>query len=156
MVTDDEWLDKLGTSRLFTHIDKQALTDLVALGTQATYPEGKALVTCEQENPYLFYVIAGTLDVLLPESEERFSEIKLSTFKAGDCFGEYSIVDAAPASASVVAKTEVQLFYIERSALLAFLDANPSVGKQLYYNLLRLLVVRLRSYNHELDLFQPY
>jgi CRP-like cAMP-binding protein len=93
------------------------------------------------------------MEALLPRTESRLSAVRLNELGPGDCFGEYAFVDQRPASATIRALTNAEVFSIGYDALHAFLDEHPTVASIVYQNLLHILVRRLRMTNAELDLF---
>jgi CRP-like cAMP-binding protein len=74
--------------------------------------------------------------------------------QAGDCFGEYSLLDQQLTSASVTATQDGELLKITKPAFDEILNANDHIAKIIYYNLLQVLIGRLRkldaSYNQYL------
>ena len=97
----------------------------------------------------LYIVIAGHFKVLRPsgvvvpmlQPEELDA---LYEFHAGDCFGEYSLIDNQPASASVVAAEASQAIQIPRRDFNSVLMSDYRIAKSVYHNLLLLLTDRLR------------
>ena len=92
-------------------------------------------------------------EAFLPKTEHRISAVRLNELGPGLCFGEYALVDQQPASATIRALTDVEVFCIRFEALHAFLDSHTIVASIIYQNLLHILVQRLRASNAELDLF---
>jgi CRP-like cAMP-binding protein len=104
----------------------------------------------------LFVVVSGNVEVMLPKSApglQRFTAVKLANFGPGECFGEYSLVDLRPATATATVKQDAELLKISRTDLDQVLNRNCHIARQFYYNLALLLVDRLRRHNEELDLF---
>ena len=81
------------------------------------------------------------------------SKVQLNTLCAGDCFGEYSLIDQNPISASVVATEAGELIQITKPAFDAVLQANDRIAKTVYFNILRILVGRLRKLDAEYHRF---
>ena len=70
-----------------------------------------------------------------------------SRFVRGDCFGEYSLIDRSPASATVSAVAPSQALQIVRHTFDAALQSDYRIAKTVYFNLLLLLTARLRAAN---------
>jgi len=68
----------------------------------------------------------------------------LYEFRRGDCFGEYSLLDNHPASASVIAAEPSQAIQIPRREFNSVLMSDYRIAKTVYHNLLLLLTGRLR------------
>jgi CRP-like cAMP-binding protein len=81
------------------------------------------------------------------------SKVQLNTLNAGDCFGEYSLIDQQPTSASVIATQPGELIKIPKPAFDAVLQTNDRIAKTIYHNILRILIQRLRRLNIDYNLF---
>ncbi|MEM6640956.1 MAG: cyclic nucleotide-binding domain-containing protein [Pseudomonadota bacterium] len=97
----------------------------------------------------LYIVTEGHFEVLRPSG----AVVPLLTpddvgalyeFHPGDCFGEYSLIDNQPASASVVAATGARAIQIPRRDFNAVMMSDYRIAKLVYHNLLTLLTERLR------------
>jgi CRP-like cAMP-binding protein len=71
----------------------------------------------------------------------------------GDCFGEYSLIDQQPTSASVIATQPGELIKITKPAFDAILQDNDRIAKIVYFNILRILIRRLRKLDTNYNLF---
>jgi CRP-like cAMP-binding protein len=87
------------------------------------------------------------------QGERRTTKVQINTLNAGDCFGEYSLIDQQPISASVIATQPGELMKITKPAFDAILQANDHIAKTVYYNVLHLLIKRLRKLNTDYNLF---
>jgi CRP-like cAMP-binding protein len=126
---------------------------LYEAGDVATVPRGTVIVNEGDRLHQLFILLSGRIEVFLPRGERRVSEVKLTELGPGDCFGEYAFVDRQPASATIRANEDCEVYSIAHDTLKEFLDTHHSVASVIYRNLLRILVGRLRASNAELDLF---
>lgn len=68
----------------------------------------------------------------------------------GSLFGEISLFDQEPRSASVIAATDCQVIVIDRRPLLDFMEAHPEIGYPLLKEIMTSLVTRLRMANKRL------
>lgn len=91
----------------------------------------------------LYVVVQGTVAVIVDGEE-------VAELQAGEHFGELSLVDAEPRSATIVAKGFGHLLRIERDALREFCMQEPSLGNLLLWKLVATLGRRLRSTNQRL------
>lgn len=124
----------LSTVDLFAGVPRRQLKKLVGLGRETEHRAGQALAS-EGLGALAFHlVLAGEASVHLDGKEVR-------RLQGGDYFGEISMIDGRPRSASVVAETPLRTFAINRTDFLALLDAEPSVGR----SLLEGLCARLRA-----------
>jgi len=140
-------------NHLFHKLPESLASLLFDAGEVSDIPAGTIIVNEGEALDRLFVVLSGKVEVYLPESESRFSSVRLTTMGPGDCFGEYGFVDRQPASASIRSIEPVELYGIPFQTLHKFLDSHHSVAAIVYKNLLAILVKRLRASNAELDLF---
>jgi CRP-like cAMP-binding protein len=145
----------LKQSGVFKGLTSDGLESLQRIGSAVELDAGEVIIEEGQRVTDLFVVIRGELEVFMPQTESRVTRIRVARKGPGDCIGEYSFVDKNPASASVAAKVPSEVFRISQAEFQKKLDADPTIGRTVYRNLLRLLVARLREDNEMLDLFRP-
>ena len=107
-------------------------------------------------NGYIYLVLSGELEVFLPDTAERFSKVTLAKRSRGHYVGEYSFLDASPASASVKTVGDCILFQIPHEEIQNLFRTDHEIGQVIYKNLLTNLVNRLRESHQELDIIQPF
>jgi CRP-like cAMP-binding protein len=142
---------RLAALRLLHDLDEESRDALVAKFLVEDVPTDRHLLEEGQGNSRLFVVLKGCVSVRLPKRTTRPTEVKLATLGAGEIFGEYSLFDEQPVSATVFAAEPSRVAWIERTTLDAFFEERRDAGRRFYDAMLRLLVARLRSKNAELD-----
>lgn len=105
----------------------------------------------------LYIIIDGQVEVFLPKKmkgsfKERPTKIRLGRLNRGDCFGEYSLIDNEPASASVIADGPCEVLKISREYVRETLGSSDAIAKTIYLNMLRVLIIRARESDKVLDL----
>lgn len=106
--------------------------------------QGETIVKQGDRGDTMYTVIQGTVGVMVGGRE-------VTTFGAGEHFGELALVDELPRSADIVAKNEVRLLGIERAALREFCMLEPALGNQILWKLTTTLGDRLRQTNRMLE-----
>ena len=139
--------------QIFHRLPETLCQTLFESGETRAVPAGDIIVSEGDPLHHLFIVLEGRTEALLPKTGSRQASVRLNKFGPGDCFGEYAFIDRRPASATVRALTDAEVFCIHYDDLRAFLDGHPTVASIIYQNLLHILVRRLRMTNAELDLF---
>jgi CRP-like cAMP-binding protein len=135
---------------------EEDLERFASAGRKVSFGEGDILLD-EGDPPPGFYVVAeGELRVFLPRElkgrkEHRVSDVELNRLREGDCFGEYSLIDRKPASATIRGVRAGSLVHITTETFLRILEGDDRIGKTVYRNLLHLLVRRLRTREKEYD-----
>jgi CRP-like cAMP-binding protein len=161
---DDETLRTLANVAVFKGLTPDEVKLFYNSSQRVTFKKADTLLEKGQVGSALYIILTGQFEVNLPlgvyvpqqtgsQVERRTSKVQLNTLKAGDCFGEYSLIDQQPASASVIATQSGELIQVTKAAFDAILQANDRVAKTVYYNILHILVERLRKLNTEYNLF---
>jgi CRP-like cAMP-binding protein len=140
-------------NQIFYRLPESLCENLFDAGETLSFSAGSIVLNEGDRLRCLYIVLKGQTEALLPKTESRLSAVRLNELGPGDCFGEYAFIDQRPASATIRALTDAEVFCIGYDELRAFLDEHPTVASIIYQNLLHILVRRLRESNAELDLF---
>jgi CRP/FNR family cyclic AMP-dependent transcriptional regulator len=133
-VNKTELQSRLASIDLFQGLPKRALRQVVGAGRETSHDDGHEVIT-EGSGAVGFHLItSGQARVTRGESVRR-------TLGVGDYFGEISVIDGQPRSASVEAVGELHTFLISPVVLKTVLDDHPEVARRL----LVLLCKRLRE-----------
>jgi len=96
-----------------------------------------------QEGRSLYIVVAGKVRVHLEDKD-------LAILDKGSCFGEMSLFDAEPRSASVTAITSCDCLVLTQQQLYEAIDETPDIA----VNIIRLLSRRIRTQNIQINELQ--
>jgi len=148
--------DILSHVEVFDGLAKADLKIISKCCQRISFKKGETLIEIGQTPSAFYILIKGQLRVLLPErlegrKEHRASAVNLNTLNEGDCFGEYSLIEKIPASASVIGVQSGEVLKIPENGFHQIM-ANDRIGKTVYCNLLHILIKRLRKKEEELDL----
>jgi len=108
-----------------------------------TYKSGDVIIEENSSGDEAFYVLSGKVEVH-KKVEDGF--IILSEFTKGDIFGEMSVIDEAPRSASIVAVEDTQVKVIRREHLINTIQNDKKVS----IKFLKRIFERLRDVNLKL------
>ena len=142
---------ELAKHPLLCGLDDAARDAFIEIVHVEDVPAGRWVLEEGQPNARLFIILEGAVSVKLPKRARRVSEVKLATLAAGDIFGEYSVFDGQPVSATVFAVQDARVAWVEKAALDAYVDGHREAGRGLYEALVKILVGRLRANDTELD-----
>jgi CRP/FNR family transcriptional regulator, cyclic AMP receptor protein len=96
------------------------------------------IIVCQEEpGTELYIVLHGRVRVALLSGEGE--EFILNELKAGDFFGEVSLIDAEPRSASVIAEESTTLAVLRRERLLEAIRDEPQIALDLLAALTRIV-----------------
>ena len=156
MIFKNKMVDALSHVEVFEGLTQDDLKIISKHCKRMGFEKGDTLVEIEQRPSAFYILLRGRLRVFLPKQIEgkkecRISEINLNILNKGDCFGEYSLIEKMPASASVVAVQPGEVLKVTDNEFDRIM-ANDRVAKTVYYNLLHILIKRLRKKEQELDM----
>ena len=111
---------------IFQGLPRETLADLAKRVWHKQAEAGSVIVSQEDAGDALFVIAKGKVKVVLYGETGR--EIILSMLKAGDFFGEMSLLDSQPRSDNVVAVEDSELLCLDREGFQTHLLANPSTA----------------------------
>jgi small-conductance mechanosensitive channel/CRP-like cAMP-binding protein len=142
-------LKTLKRVELFAQMTDEELRKLAVRLKYAPFAKGN--VIAKQGTPaqhWLFVIISGEAEVYLEGAEgERRS---LNVLSKGNFFGEMSLMTGSPRAASVIAKTDVECYRLDKEAFEEILQERPSIAEEIAH----ILVARraeLDTAMHDLD-----
>ncbi len=118
---------------LFSFLNLQELTLLSSKIEERKFKVGHKICIEGQRGNGMYGVIRGKISVQKGKQE-------IALLDSGDFFGEMSLIDSSPRSATCVALEEATLLYIRRSTVFTFCFERPDALREM----MRVLVRRLR------------
>ena len=129
---------------LFQGLSKSEYEAICKAMIQRKFSANDIIVHEEDEESQTFFIIAsGKVYVTVFTSEGK--QTILATLQKGDFFGEMSILDGKPRSASIIAAGECELFMLYRKPLLEILKRYPKITIQMLITMSQ----RLRHSNND-------
>src|SRR5687768_10797492 len=113
---------------LFAGLDEPLLNDLSRGLTAAEFPAGAQIIAQGEESAALYIVRSGKVRVVRPSNG---SEMVLAVFGTGDCFGELSLCDGLPRSASVIAVEPTSTYVLSGEAFERFIARHPRAAAKI-------------------------
>lgn len=129
---------------LLANFAPEELSLLSSFGDSRSYAEDDVVIRQGDDNRCLYLVLKGRLEVL--QDVDGFNK-KVATLEAGDSMGEVSIFDPGPASATVRAAGEAEVWLITEESIDRLHSANPKVAYRLLSRITTCLSKRLRQMN---------
>jgi CRP/FNR family transcriptional regulator/CRP/FNR family cyclic AMP-dependent transcriptional regulator len=109
---------------IFASLTENDLVDLASHLREVKYEKGSAIISVDDPGTRFFVVAKGKVKVVLYSTDGR--EVIFSLMKDGDFFGEMSLLDGKPRSATVIAQGDVSLLTLERDDFIKWLEGHPS------------------------------
>jgi CRP-like cAMP-binding protein len=131
-------------SPLLGAIPKEDLQALVKLARVRSWQPGHVLFQRGDPGDGLYAIVSGQVRIVLEGANG--AEVTVRLLATGDVFGEFSVLDGAPRSATAVTNTAVRTLHITAAAFDEWLAAHPAVAR----HMLAQLAQRVRTTNDQL------
>ena len=142
---DASTVDLLKGVELFSELNEEQLGMIANLVIVKNYNRDETVVLEGDDSVQALYLIAtGSVQVYMTGIDGR--ETILSFLERGDFFGEMSLIDGEPRSASVRTVTDATLLVIHRESFLSLLRKSPEIAMALMSELCK----RLRKANKQI------
>jgi CRP-like cAMP-binding protein len=126
----------LKTVPIFNIDNETVLTDLASQLAEVEFPANHPIMQQGEAGHSLYLLVKGRVRVHL-------DELTLAQLDAGACFGEMSVFDTQPRSASVTTLDVSKCFVLTQQQVLQAMTASPAIA----IHLIRLLAGRVRELN---------
>jgi len=133
---------------LFRELTTTELMMVLMATNKKQYEPGQVIVREGNEGDSLFIVKEGEVEVR--KYDGKGSEHQLATLGPGECFGEISLIDSEPRSASVYAQTDCTLYRITRNNFADLILHHKEIERKFYKAISITLAQRLRRVNEYL------
>ena len=130
----DAKLELLGNVSLFSGCTKRVLARIASLADEIDVPEGKVLTRQGEPGRECFVIADGRAKVTMRGKRS-------TSMGPGSCFGEISLLDQGPRSATVTAETDMRLLVLTSRGFWTLLREVPVVTP----GIMRGLAERLRE-----------
>ena len=146
MVVTQEVHSLLKGVDLFASLSDEELLQIAMVTSFRTFKRDETIILERDDSIKALYIVAdGDVQVYLTGPDGR--ETILSLLSRGDFFGELSLLDGDPRSASVRAVSDCRVLVLMRQDFLKLLDAKPSLVRTLLAELSK----RLRRANKQIS-----
>lgn len=131
------YLKKIG---LFSSLSEEDIATILSHAETKTFAAGAYIFREGDDGDAMYVVLSGDLEVLKVQPATHI-EKRLAERGEGDFFGEMSLLDNQPRSASLRAKTEARLLEIKKSEFDRILHQHTNIGIEI----IRIISLRLRA-----------
>jgi CRP-like cAMP-binding protein len=152
----DRYRETIAQSVVFEGLAPADLDRILARCQERGVDPGQVALREGHPGDGLSVILEGRMEVLLLRQRvkggRRPTPVRLNTLGPGRCFGEYSLLDDSPCSATVQALVPTKVCFLPRVDFRRLVGEDDRVARVVYGNLLRFLVGRLRGKDQELDM----
>jgi CRP-like cAMP-binding protein len=118
--------EQLQTATLFKGVSLSDLEALVHLMRRQSFPEGAVLFEKESIGDSVYIILSGHIRIYTQDAEGH--ELTIRHYGPTQIFGEFSVIDQRPRSASAAAADPLEVLILHRDDFLAFLKERPLMG----------------------------
>ncbi len=142
-VTVARKIDTLKRIPLFARLRYKEMVRLLEIITVERLAAGEVIIEEKSVGEEMYVVLTGEVEVL------RGGEV-VATLGTGNHFGEMSLIDLEPRSATVRASVDTRLMIMHKRPLFALLQREPHLGMKVFWAFLKAMSHRLREQDREL------
>jgi CRP/FNR family transcriptional regulator, cyclic AMP receptor protein len=130
---------------LLSSLSELQLSTLAAASVRRSFPKGRTIVAEGEPSQSLYILLSGRAKVQRSDAEGK--EVILAMIGPGEFFGEMSLIDDAPRSASVITVESCDFMAIQKDSFKAMLAQSSDMAMQI----MRGLVKRLREADKKIE-----
>ncbi|WP_342381729.1 cyclic nucleotide-binding domain-containing protein [Myxococcus stipitatus] len=142
IVPRDDGYEYLKAIPIFGELSLEDMRDLYRVARQVLIPAGAVVLEKGTMGVGLFVLLEGTVEVFSGTEDDAR---RLNTLGPGAHLGEISLVQDAPVSARVKARTAVRALRITRAGFQHYLDTHESAALRIYRLFTQNLAARVRA-----------
>lgn len=130
---------------LFSGLTDSQIERLAAGSVRRSFPKGRTIVAEGEPSQSLYVLLSGRAKVQRSDTEGK--EVILAVLGPGECFGEMSLIDDAPRSASVITIESCDFMSINKESFKSMLVSSPEISMRI----MKGLVKRLREADKKIE-----
>lgn len=141
-------VDLLAKIHIFAGLQPAYLRRIAAVGTREQHQAGATVFSEGSEGDKMYLILSGA--VRISRQVPGLGEEALAVLRAGNYFGEMSLVDESPRSADAKAHEAAELLVLKKDDLEDLLFVDRDLAYDLLWNFVRTLTSRLRDTNDKM------
>ncbi|MBC7473215.1 MAG: Crp/Fnr family transcriptional regulator [Candidatus Sericytochromatia bacterium] len=130
---------------LFSHLDNEELEQLSQICSEKKFEKGQTIFYEEDMGTGFYLIMSGQVKIVMLSSDGR--EHILGLLRENDFFGEMSILDGQPRSATAIALSDIKTMTINREDFTKLLRSNPDMAIKIMF----VLCKRLRQADRNVE-----
>jgi len=134
----NEKIALLQSTNIFSETPESILSELAPLMQEMTLEEGTDVFKEDDPGDSMYIISSGQVHI-------HRRKTTLAVLRQNQVFGELSLLDAEPRSATATAKTYAILFKIEQEPFYRLVDTRPEIAR----GFIKMLCGRLRTLNEK-------
>ncbi|MEW6585772.1 MAG: cyclic nucleotide-binding domain-containing protein [Nitrospirota bacterium] len=130
---------------IFQDLERRELKKIKRILHQRQYSEKEVIFSQGDVGLGMYIIVDGEVGIVCGPDSRVLAELK-----GGDFFGELSLLDDAPRSATAVAKAPCVMLCFFKPELLDLISRDPRLGSKIIFRLAWVVGERLKSTNEQL------
>jgi diguanylate cyclase (GGDEF)-like protein len=128
---------------ILSSLKKKELDQFAALMKKETYTEGETLFNEGDAGDCMFIVLSGSVSITV--NLENGDTLEIAEITEGNFFGEMSIFDSVPRSATCSTKANTQVMRLKGDDFYQYIRSNPEAGIKVMHRMLEITSTRLQN-----------
>lgn len=142
-------LQALKETSVFSDLTTKELSLVEEFVHLRNYEPGESIFNEGDPGVGMYIVVSGKITII--KKTEKGPWIELATIEENGFFGEISIIEGGPRTASAKAAERTDLLGFFKSDLEALMEKRPAIATKILYDIARIVCERLRITNEELS-----
>ncbi|ACY15847.1 Stp1/IreP family PP2C-type Ser/Thr phosphatase [Haliangium ochraceum] len=135
-------IDTLRRIPMFAGFEYKQLVKFLEIGEVRTVESGETVIREGEEGATMYVILFGQADVFRGGA-------RVNSLEPGDYFGEMSLIDKVPRSATVVTSARTTFLTLERERFFALTRSDAGIATSVFWSLVQKLNSRLRRADDE-------
>lgn len=137
MMNSKNLIDFLKEIPLFSHLDNDDFQQLTNICSEKKFERGQTIFYEEDMGTGFYIIVSGQVKIVMLSNDGR--EHILGLLRERDFFGEMSILDGEPRSATAIALSDIKAITITREDFTKLLRNNPDISIKIMFVLCKRL-----------------
>jgi transcriptional regulator with AAA-type ATPase domain/NAD-dependent dihydropyrimidine dehydrogenase PreA subunit len=120
-------IDRLANSTIFSLLPKSLLADIHSRSIRQIFNAHEVIFRQKEKSTYVYIILTGT--VFLSHKAENGKEIDISVHRAGEVFGEMSILAESPRGLTATSMEKTSVLAVPREEFLSLYREYPEVSQ---------------------------
>jgi len=133
----------LETTPWLLDLSYQSISDIAYYMEGYSLRDGNVLFTEGDDEAYLVVIVSGEIDIIKQDSSQTSQLV--STIREGKVFGEMSLLDGEPRSATAVAKGEAMIYVLTKERFRLLQKEEPAAALSVALKMAKALSQKLRQ-----------
>ncbi len=147
MLDENEVLENYKNLDYFKPLSPEVMSEIMRITQVVQYDKGSEILRQDEPNTRLFFLMEGTVDVLVDQGKVA------SLSSQGDLLGEISLIRKDLCTATIIAKTNTTLCFIEISELSSSKE-NERIEHVFYQIYANILSIKIKDTNDKAKYFE--